>query len=56
MQDNKVTKTECMRAIKYLFQDGFLDEMHGDKKYFTTILLKKVAKDYNIDLVWDTVK
>jgi len=47
---NKVTKEECLRAIEYLFEQGFVDEMTSDKKYYTTILLKKVANDYNISL------
>tara|TARA_R100000963_G_C4546274_1_gene41153 strand:- start:320 stop:490 length:171 start_codon:yes stop_codon:yes gene_type:complete len=53
---NKVTAKECRQAIKYLFQDGFLDEMTSDKKYFTTILLKKVANDYNMELIWENLK
>ena len=47
---NKVTKEECLHAIEYLFEQGFVDEMTPDKKYYTTILLKKVANDYNINL------
>ena len=47
---NKVTKKECMEAIEYLFVNGFVDEMTSDKKHYTTILLKKVANDYNIKL------
>ena len=50
---NKVTKSECLDAIEYLFVEGFVDEMTSDKKYYTTILLKKVANDYNLNLVWD---
>ena len=49
-QINKVSKEECMQAINYLFGNGFIDEMTRDKKYYTTILLKKVANDYNIKL------
>ena len=49
---NKVTKSECMDAIEYLFTEGFVDEMGSDKKHYTTILLKKVANDYKIKLVW----
>ena len=49
---NKVTKSECMDAIEYLFTEGFVDEMGSDKRYYTTILLKKVANDYKIKLVW----
>jgi hypothetical protein len=52
MQLNKVTKKECMDAIDYLFAEGFVDEMTTDKRYYTTILLKKVANDYKIELVW----
>ena len=49
----KVTKAECMEAIEYLFVEGFVDEMGSDKKYYTTILLKKVANDYKLNLIWD---
>ena len=48
---NKVTKSECIEAIDYLFTNGFVDEMTSDKRHYTTILLKKVANDYNIKLV-----
>ena len=47
---NKVTKKECIDAIEYLFVQGFVDEMTTDKKYYTNILLKKVANDYGIIL------
>ena len=49
-QINKVSKKDCMDAIDYLFVNGFIDEMTRDKKYYTSILLKKVANDYNIKL------
>ena len=48
---NKVTKKECMEAIDYLFIEGFVDEMTSDKRHYTTILLKKVANLYNMELV-----
>ena len=48
---NKVTKKECMDAIDYLFVEGFVDEMTSDKRYYTTILMKKVANYYKIELV-----
>jgi hypothetical protein len=41
---NKVSKKECMDAIEYLFTQGYTLEMTSDKKYYTEILLKKVAK------------
>ena len=47
---NNVTKEECLDAIEYLFVQGFVDEMTTDKKYYTNILLKKVANDYGIKL------
>lgn len=50
MQINKVTKKECLDAIEYLFTHGFTREMTRDKRYYTEILLKKVANDYNIEL------
>ena len=54
-QINKVSKKECMEAIDYLFVSGFLEEMTTDKRYYTEVLLKKVANDYNIKLVFDNV-
>ena len=50
---NEVSKKECMDAIDYLFVGGFVDEMTSDKKYYTTILLKKVANVYKKELIWD---
>jgi len=47
---NKVSKKECMDAIEFLFTQGYTLEMTSDKKYYTEILLKKVANDYNIEL------
>jgi len=49
-QINKVTKKQCLDAIEYLFTMGFTLEMTSDKKYYTEILLKKVANDYGIEL------
>ena len=50
-QLNKVSKKECMDAIHYLHQMGVVEEMGTDKKFYTEILLKKVANDYNIKLL-----
>ena len=30
---------------------GYITEMSGDKKYYTMVLLKKVANLYNIELI-----
>ena len=49
----KVTYKECMEAIDYFFKEGFIDELGTDKKYYTKILLNKVASDYNIKLEWE---
>jgi len=49
-QINKVSKKECLDAIDYLFTMGYTLEMTRDKKYYTEILLKKVANVYNIKL------
>ena len=32
-------------------QDGVVEEMGTDKKFYTEILLKKVANNYNIKLL-----
>ena len=50
---SKVTKKECMDAIDYFFVEGFIEELGTDKKYYTRILLNKVASDYNIKLQWE---
>tara|TARA_R100001082_G_scaffold88534_2_gene54949 strand:- start:172 stop:354 length:183 start_codon:yes stop_codon:yes gene_type:complete len=52
-QINKVSKKECLQAIEYLFVQGYSQEMTSDKRYFTEILLKKVANDYNIKLEFE---
>ena len=51
-QLNKVSRKECIDAIEYLFVQGYSQEMTSDKKYYTEILLKKVANDYNIQLIF----
>ena len=50
---NDVCKKDCIDAIEYLWEEGFVQEMTTDKKYYTTILLKKVANFYNIKLEGD---
>jgi len=52
-QINKVSKQQCLQAIEYLFVQGYTQEMTSDKRYFTEILLKKVANDYNIKLKFE---
>ena len=42
-----------MEAIEYLHVQGFVEEMSTDKKYYTELLLKKVANSYRIDLGLD---
>ena len=49
---NIVSKKECMDAIEYLFEEGFIEDMRSDARYYTRILLNKVANDYNIKLEW----
>ena len=52
-QINKVSKKECLQAIDYLFTMGYKKEININKKYFIEILLKKVANDYNIKLIFE---
>ena len=52
-QLNKVSKDECMEAIDYLFTAGYTQEMTTDKRYYIEVLLKKVANDYNIELIFE---
>ena len=46
---NKVTKKDCIDAIEYLWDN--VEEMTSDKRYYTEILLKRVANLYNIKLI-----
>ena len=52
-QINKVSKKDCLEAIEFLFTMGYTEEMTSDKRYYTEILLRKVANDYNIKLVFE---
>jgi len=52
---SKSTKQQCEEAIEYFFIEGFIEELGTDKKYYTRILLDKVASDYNIELGWDSL-
>jgi|TARA_B100000085_G_scaffold238474_1_gene227983 hypothetical protein len=52
-QLNEVSRKECIDAIEYLFVQGYTEEMTSDKRYYTEILLKKVANDYNIKLEFE---
>ena len=47
---NHVCKKDCIDAIEYLWEEGFVEEMTSDKKHYTTMLLKKVANIYKIKL------
>ncbi len=47
---NNVSIKECREAINYLFTMGYTMEMTSDKRYYTEILLKKVANDLNMKL------
>ena len=48
---NKVEHSECIDALDYLL--GFICEMTRDKKHYVTILMKRVANEYNIKLEFD---
>tara|TARA_R100001086_G_C11794671_1_gene247227 strand:+ start:491 stop:967 length:477 start_codon:yes stop_codon:yes gene_type:complete len=50
-QLNDVNDKQCIDAIEYLFEQGFVDEMTTDKRYYTNILLNKVANVLGIKLV-----
>tara|TARA_Y100000114_G_C11673620_1_gene285037 strand:+ start:141 stop:323 length:183 start_codon:yes stop_codon:yes gene_type:complete len=50
-QINEVRKAECLDAIEYLFRQGYLNDMTGDQRYYTKVLLKKVANIYRMQLV-----
>lgn len=45
---NKVTKKECMKAIEYFWELGYIDECTLDQGHYLRILLNKVANDYKI--------
>ena len=47
---NKVSKKDVLDAIDYLWTEGFVEEMTRDKRYYTMVLLRKVANIYRIKL------
>ena len=47
---HKVNRRECLEAMRYFFEQGFIEDLTSDKKYYVNILLKKVANDYNVEL------
>jgi hypothetical protein len=47
---NKVSKNECLNAIKYFHEMGMIEQCTSDEKYYITILMKRVAMDLNIEL------
>ena len=49
-QINKVSKEDCLDAIEYLFCQAYVNDMTSDQRYYTKILLKKVANDYRMKL------
>lgn len=49
-QINKVSKNDCLEAIEYLFCQASVNDMTSDQRYYTKILLKKVANNYNMKL------
>ena len=49
----KTTREQCIEAIDYFFTEGFIDELGTDKRYYTKILLNRVAKHYGIKLQWE---
>ena len=49
-QINKVSKDDCLDAIEYLFCQAYVNDMTSDQRYYTKILLKKVANNYNMKL------
>ena len=50
MKQIKVTDEQCIDALQYFFGEGFVEEMTSDKRYYVTILAKKVAEELNISL------
>ena len=49
-QINKVSKDDCLEAIEYLFCQAYVNDMTSDQRYYTKILLKKVANNYSMKL------
>ena len=50
MQRHKVTKKECEEALEYFHSYGMIGNQYGDAEHYITILMRKVANDYNIHL------
>ena len=50
MNKHNVSKANCLEALMYFHQQGFIEDLTSDKRYYVNILLKKVANNYNIEL------
>ncbi len=49
---HKVSKKECIEAIKYFHASGYIEQIGcHDAEHYCKILLKKVANVYNIELL-----
>jgi len=44
-------KEEVMDALKYFHGGGYIENLHGDEKYYTEILMNFAANKLNIELL-----
>jgi len=42
---------EVMEALDYFHGGGYIENLHGDGKYYTEILMNFAAKKLNVELV-----
>ena len=47
----RVKKSEVMNALQYFHSTGYIENLYGDGRHFTEILMKFAAQKYNIELV-----
>lgn len=48
MEKHNVTKKEVLQALEYFHSMGYINNLYGDAEYYTKILMRKCANNYNI--------
>ena len=47
---NEVKRSEVIEAIRYFYEFGMIENMHGDEEHYVDILIKFAAKRAGVEL------
>jgi hypothetical protein len=53
---NKVSKKQIDDAFEYFMDTGRLEEVISDDRYYIKVLLKSIANQQNVKLIFEEVK